>query len=271
MSQKDVALLDSITKLGEEHRGAVVVAGSHGGLYAGYCAAKGGLRGVVLNDAGIGKDRAGVSALAYLDRAGIAGATVASMSCHICDAQDAWRHGSVSHVNEIAARLGCAAGQSVVQCYTAMQQAGAPLGEVPPVQESRKVFHDNGRGLQIIGIDSASLLSKADEGQIIVAGSHGGIPSGDPSKLNPLAPLAMTFNDAGGCKDGSGYARLAALEQRGIASVAVSADSACIGDAWSCFSDGVISQLNSVAASWGAARGQPLRGFLESVAATRPS
>lgn len=270
MALQDVALLDSITKLEEEHRGVIVVAGSHGGLYAGYCAAKGGVRGVILNDAGIGRDRAGISALAYLDRAGIAAATVGSMSCHICNAEDAWRSGVISHINEHAAHLGCAAGQSVVQCSTAMRRAGISKGEVPPVQEARKVFQDDGGGVRIIGIDSASLLLPADEGQIVVTGSHGGVPSGDPKKLTQLAPLAMTFNDAGGCKDGSGYARLAVLERRGIASIAVNAETAYIGDAWSCYSDGLISQANAIAEKWGAIRGQPLRTFLEGVVKARP-
>jgi hypothetical protein len=36
-----IFLVDSITKLDARHRDAVVVSGSHGGIYAGYCAAKG--------------------------------------------------------------------------------------------------------------------------------------------------------------------------------------------------------------------------------------
>jgi hypothetical protein len=63
---------DSITKLGNAFRGTVLVAGSHGGRYCGYLAASAGLRGVVLNDAGGGKDDAGVGALAYLEPLGVA-------------------------------------------------------------------------------------------------------------------------------------------------------------------------------------------------------
>ena len=40
----------------EDCRGQVLVSGSYGGEYNGYHAAKWGIRGVVLNDAGVGKD-----------------------------------------------------------------------------------------------------------------------------------------------------------------------------------------------------------------------
>ena len=58
--QPGVMTVDTITKLDETHRGQVVIAASHGGEYAGYCAAKGHVRAVIFNDAGVGKDRAGL-------------------------------------------------------------------------------------------------------------------------------------------------------------------------------------------------------------------
>ncbi len=55
-----ILVLDSATKLGARHRGQVLVAGSHCDVYAAYVAAAGGVRGVILNDAGVGKDGAGL-------------------------------------------------------------------------------------------------------------------------------------------------------------------------------------------------------------------
>jgi hypothetical protein len=52
----DLLVLDSVTRMDESHRGKVLVAGSHGGVYAAYLAALGRLRGVILNDAGVGKE-----------------------------------------------------------------------------------------------------------------------------------------------------------------------------------------------------------------------
>ena len=46
---------DTATKLGPEHDGQVVISASHGGLYAAYLAARAGVRGVILNDASVGK------------------------------------------------------------------------------------------------------------------------------------------------------------------------------------------------------------------------
>jgi hypothetical protein len=44
----------------DEHRSHVVVSGSYGGRYNAFNAAKWGVRGVIMNDAGIGKDNAGI-------------------------------------------------------------------------------------------------------------------------------------------------------------------------------------------------------------------
>ena len=53
-------------------RGAVLVSGSYGGEYNASHAAKWGIRGVVLNDAGVGWEGAGIRGLPYLDRIGLA-------------------------------------------------------------------------------------------------------------------------------------------------------------------------------------------------------
>jgi hypothetical protein len=44
----------------DKHRSHVVVSGSYGGRYNAFNAAKWGVRGVIMNDAGIGKDNAGI-------------------------------------------------------------------------------------------------------------------------------------------------------------------------------------------------------------------
>jgi hypothetical protein len=72
----EILTANSVTMLDARHRGVVLLGGSHGGVYAGYLAAKAGARAVVLNDAGVGKDRAGIGSLDYLDRLGMAAATV---------------------------------------------------------------------------------------------------------------------------------------------------------------------------------------------------
>ena len=101
-----VIAIDSITQLAPGDEGAIVVSGSHGGTSSGTFALKLPLRLVFFNDAGVGKDGAGIAALAMLQALGVAAAAVAHTSARIGDARDAWQHGVVSHVNEAAAALG---------------------------------------------------------------------------------------------------------------------------------------------------------------------
>src|SRR5258708_8312535 len=64
----DLLITDSITRL-DEPLGRVIVAASHGGVYAAYRAAASGARAVILNDASVGRDQAGIGGLAYLGAA----------------------------------------------------------------------------------------------------------------------------------------------------------------------------------------------------------
>ena len=108
-----VIVIDSITQLGSGDEGAVVVSGSHGGTSSGSFACGWPLALVFFNDAGIGKDGAGIAGLALLQARGAAAAAIAHTSARIGDALDAWQHGVVSHVNEAAAALGVRVGDSV--------------------------------------------------------------------------------------------------------------------------------------------------------------
>ncbi len=113
-----VVLMDSITKVTPEDVGALVVSASHGGASSGEFALEVPLKAAFFNDAGVGKDDAGIAALAMLQARGVAGGTVSHTSARIGDAQDMWDHGVVSHVNEHARVLGVAAGQSLRQALT---------------------------------------------------------------------------------------------------------------------------------------------------------
>src|SRR6185437_16634254 len=106
----DIVLADSVTKLPAAAAGRVVVSGSHGGHYPGALAALAEVRAVILNDAGIGKDEAGVAALADLDRLGVAAATVSYLSCRIGFASDMMARGVVSRANALARAAGVAVG-----------------------------------------------------------------------------------------------------------------------------------------------------------------
>ena len=140
--------LDSITFVTAEHRGRVVVAGSHGGRYCGFVAAKAGLLGVILNDAAVGRDDAGIGSLAVLAPLGIPAATVAHDSARIGDAEDMCARGRISHCNEPARLLGCEPGQTCAEAVRRMAARPAPdvSPEPPAGEEARFVLRPAGDG-----------------------------------------------------------------------------------------------------------------------------
>ena len=82
-----VVLAASATKLGPEAAGRVVVSGSHGGAYVAYLVAKAAARAAILNDAGVGRDDAGIAGLGRCAAIGMAAATVGHDSARIGDAR----------------------------------------------------------------------------------------------------------------------------------------------------------------------------------------
>ena len=108
-----VVLMDSISLIGPEDEGAIIICGSHGGLISGAFAAMHPPHLVVFNDAGGGKSGAGRASLAMLDAKGIASATASHNTARIGDARDAWTNGVLSAVGECARQKGLRVGQGV--------------------------------------------------------------------------------------------------------------------------------------------------------------
>ena len=113
-----VIVMDSITKLAPEDKGAIVVCASHGGTSSGEFALEVPLKAVIFNDAGVGKDKAGIAALDMLQKRGVAAATVAHTSGRIGDSLDMWENGVLSHVNAAAQAAGLAPGANVRAALT---------------------------------------------------------------------------------------------------------------------------------------------------------
>lgn len=105
-----ILLVDSITQVDAGDAGAIVVAASHGGTSSGVFALEVPLKLVIFNDAGVGKDNAGIAALDMLEARHVAAATIAHTSARIGDARDMWDTGVISHVNAGARTLGLAPG-----------------------------------------------------------------------------------------------------------------------------------------------------------------
>lgn len=261
-------VIDSVTWLDAAGQGRVVVVGSHGGIYSAYLAAKAGARAAVFNDAGVGRDRAGIAGLGYLADLGIPAAAVDCGSARIGDGRDCAQRGVLSHVNGVAFRHGCRPGQTAVNAAGLLAAAQVRHVAPPPAIEARHALHGPwGMKVAVWALDSASLARPDDAGAILVTGSHGGLLGGNPSTALKVDARAALFSDATGGIDDAGFSRLPALDARSIAAATVDAMRARIGDGRSTFEDGVLSRVNATAAARGAVVGMTARAFVALMAA----
>ncbi len=264
MTDPKILTYSSSASAGEECRGQVLVSGSYGGEYNAWHAAKWGIRGVVLNDAGVGKDDAGINGLPYLDTIELPAATADAQTCHIADAEHMLAHGTVSHVNRTAAALGCAKGQTVRECAEAMLAAPVITATPPPISGGKRytVLERPGEP-KVICLDAAPMLEAADAGTIAVTGSHAAMFRGKPDGLIAPDLVAVFFSDAGVGLDGAGIRRLAHLDERGMIAGTAAAASAPIGNARAIYADGILSHFNRAAEAAGAKVGMKVRDFIE--------
>lgn len=228
-------------------------------MIAAYLGASAGAHALILNDAGVGKDRAGISGLPYLEAIGMAAAAVDCMSTRIGDGADMLARGVVSHANLHAARCGVAPGQSCREAAERMRSAAAPHSAPPPYAEGRWRVAQGPP--EVWALDSVGKVVPEDAGRILVTGSHGALLGGRMESALRVDAAAAVFNDAGLGADRGAISRLPVLAARGIPAVAVDCMSARIGDGRSMWESGVILHINAPAAALGATRGMSVQTF----------
>jgi hypothetical protein len=246
---------DSVTELDDRHRGAVLVAGSHGGRIAAYYTSRAGVHAAILNDAGIGKDDAGVAGLAALEGAGMAAAAADCATARIGDGADTLARGVVSRLNALAAACGVAPGMPVRDAAVRLTKAPAPRGALASPGEGRSEVHPG-----IWALDSVGLARSEDAGRVLIFGSHGALHGGRIETAIPVPARAAAYHDAGAKEED--MTRLPVLAARGIPAVTVATMSARIGEARSMWQTGTISFANAPAAARGARPGNSLADFL---------
>ncbi|GAB5376977.1 MAG: hypothetical protein AcusKO_34390 [Acuticoccus sp.] len=261
----EIVMAHTATRLAHA-KGRVVVCGSHGGAYVGLLAAAAGVRAIVVNDAGVGLEAAGVGSLSVCDAHGIAAAAASHASCRIGNAEDTMARGTVSAVNRLATARGVTPGMSVREAATRLTKARAP-------RPAPKHGGDEHRSETMVGavrvliLDSNGLVRPGeDDGAVIVTGSHGGLVGDDPASAGRAEARLFAFNDAGVGADEAGISRLPVLDTRHIPAVCVDCFTARIGDGQSTYEDGVISHTNDTARRLGARTGTELRSFVASFA-----
>ena len=126
MRDRKLIIADSVTAVNDQNRGDVLVCGSHCGANVGQIAAANKIGAMIGNDAGLGKDNAGIAGLAICDAHGIPAAAVASMSAVIGSGVSSYEEGEVSAVNSLAAGLGVSAGMPAKHAAERFLEALAP-------------------------------------------------------------------------------------------------------------------------------------------------
>ena len=269
---REVLVCDSVTRMGPDVRGRVVIAASHGGVFAVHLALSEGVGGLVVCDAGVGLERAGIAGLDHAQALGVPCAAIHHRSARIGDGADCAQRGLVSFANARAVALGVHVGMPAMKaalCMAAVALQAVDPG--PASDESRTLLPGIGGQRAIVLIDSASLVTEDDQGAVVITASHGGLLGGRAETAIKVAVFAALYNDAGvGC-DGAGVSRLPVLDARGIAAATVAASSARIGDARSAWETGVISRVNQTAYALGAREGQGTRDWAQRMAAAPSS
>ena len=98
--------MDSISYVSDENRGDIIISGSHGGTSAARYAIAGKVAAVFFNDAGIGKNAAGIKGLVQVQEANIIAVAVSHESAEIGNAVDTYENGIVSRANDLAEKAG---------------------------------------------------------------------------------------------------------------------------------------------------------------------
>ena len=252
-----VIVMDTAAQMGPDEAGQVLVIGSHGAETTARHVARYLPFAAILNDAGKGKDNAGLSGLPVLEAMNILAATVDCMSARIGDGADNYSFGVISAVNEKAGTAGIRTGMTVKEACLIMlaaKKSDRPLYVTEVVYEG--VVGESAVG-RIILADSISFLNESHRGGVIVSGSHCSYSTFAFAK--DLELKGIILNDAGKGKDNEGISGLSVYNQADIPAAAVDCMTAKIGSARDAWETGLVSARNDLAAGLGVNVGMPVQ------------
>jgi len=105
--------MDSVSYVTEANRSGIIISGSHGGTSSAQYAIDVAAGAVFFNDAGCGKNSAGIRGLALLQQHSIIAAAVDHHTAEIASGSDTYENGVIRHVNGCAAQAGLRKGMPV--------------------------------------------------------------------------------------------------------------------------------------------------------------
>lgn len=252
-----VILLDSLGDLQADNTSPILVCASHCGDNGTFarkllnCHVK----AVFLNNAGIGKNQAGISGLSHYAAENILACAVNHNSAEIGVACDTWESGIISHTNALAVEAGIQPGDSVKDAVVRIinnpsliqydRSFKSTIEEEGNKAGLKKQFQTEIDGVSITVTDSITFLNEGNVGDIVVCGSHGGVSAGHYAQKHSLK--AVFFNDAGIGKNNAGIKSLDSLSVAGILACTVDCMSAEIFNGQDIFENGIISVCNQLA------------------------
>jgi len=116
-------IVDTTSDVHEGNDNDVIVTGSHCGINSGEYLTHNNIKGTIGNDAGIGKENAGIAGLKLLEEHGIPAAAVSSMSARIGNGTSTYEQGKISAANELAKKLGITVGMTAKEAADKMFEA----------------------------------------------------------------------------------------------------------------------------------------------------
>jgi len=253
-----VILLDSLGDIYPDNSSPILVCASHCGDNGTFARKlkKCGVKAVFLNNAGIGKNQAGISGLPFYDSEGILACAVDHFSAEIGVAADTWESGIISYTNSLAEEAGIRVGDSVQNAVVKILPVIHQLTSIQhtTVVESSNVNKNHQKlfQIEIVGkiitvADSITFLAEDNKGDILVCGSHGGVSAGHYAMKHQLK--AVFFNDAGIGKNNAGIKCLDSLSEAGILACTVDCMSAEIFNGQDMLENGIITVCNQLAKS----------------------
>lgn len=258
-------LLDSLGDIKTDNTFPILVCGSHCGDNGTFARKlkKCHIKAVFLNNAGIGKNQAGIRGLAHYQAENILACAVDHYSAEIGVASDTWECGIIKHTNTLAEEAGIRVGDSVMEAVATLikntdfafsnQQHSGSEGQNDETEDSRaKIDLKKQSQIQIDGIsititDSITFLNENNAGDIVVCGSHGGVSAGEYALKHHVK--AVFFNDAGKGKKNAGVKSLETLSDAGVIACTVDCMSAEIFNGFDVLNNGIISVCNALAKS----------------------
>jgi len=231
---------------------------SFAGAPTGAMAMRGGVKGWIAHNGGVGKDEAGIGGLPLADQYGIPAAATDTMESGLSMGRSLLT-ARISHANSAAQALGVRPGQTGGEAAKLMLAApkGRKIDFAGIIDDSTHIIHSDGNGA-IYAVWSSSRVEGHHPTDVFCVASHAGKVMAQYALR--VKPKGLIANDGGVGLNNSGISGLQDLAHIGqIPAAAVAASSARIGDGLSTFYDGVISFTNNLAQQLGIKPGMPAR------------